>query len=248
VEASLYDDWYRLETHHWWFVARGSIFLRLLAQQLDGRPRRILDVGCGTGNNALRLGRFGRVVGLDPSSAALSYCRIRLDGRAGLSAGTMARLPFADGSFDVVTAFDVLEHDGDPESCIREVRRVLKPGGLFFASVPAYRFMWGDHDRVAHHFKRYQRGEVSRLLAGAGFQVVRLTYLNAILFPIALVFRQLKNLIGSLVPHEPRSDFAGTSPPLVNGLLRWIFEAEGPLVEHVDLPFGLTIACLARRP
>jgi ubiquinone/menaquinone biosynthesis C-methylase UbiE len=248
MEASLYDDWYRLETHHWWFMGRGSLFLRLLDRHLDGGSKRILDVGCGTGNNIRRLGKYGRVIGLDPSSAALDYCRARLEGSAGLSAGTMARLPFANASFDVVTAWDVLEHDADPDTCIREVRRVLKPGGIFFASVPAYRFMWGDHDRVAHHYKRYGRNELRKLLRGAGFQIVRLTYLNSLLFPIAFVFRQLKNAIGSLVPHEPRSDFAGTSPPGVNALLRRVFEAEGPLVERIDLPFGLTIACLARRP
>jgi SAM-dependent methyltransferase len=248
VESALYEEWNRIETRHWWFVGRGSLFLRMLSRHVGEAPLRVLDVGCGTGSNVLRLGRFGRVVGLDPSGDALSYCRDRLAGRGALTGGVMSSLPFGAASFDLVTAFDVLEHDADPDACVREVRRVLKPGGWFFASVPAYRFMWGDHDRVAHHFRRYHRAEVGRLIANAGFEVVRLTYLNSLLFPVAFVFRQLKNIVGRLKKHEPRSDFGSTAPPLVNGALRRMFEAEGPILDHVDLPFGLSIACLARRP
>jgi len=248
VESALYEEWNRIETRHWWFVGRGSLFVRMLGRYLGEVPRRVLDVGCGTGSNVLRLGRFGRVVGLDPSGEALSYCRDRLAGRGALTGGVMSSLPFGASSFDLVTAFDVLEHDADPAACVREVHRVLAPGGWFFASVPAYRFMWGDHDRVAHHYRRYRRAEVEELVAGAGFEVVRLTYLNSVLFPIAFVFRQLKNLVGRVVAHEPRSDFGTTAPALLNGALRRVFEAEGPLLDHVDLPFGLSIACLARRP
>lgn len=164
MDSALYDEWYQLETRHWWFVGRGSLFLRLLARHLEARPQRILDVGCGTGNNVRRLTRYGSVVGLDCSAEALAYCRRRVPAPASLTGGTMARLPFADGAFDVVTAFDVLEHDADPQACVAEVRRVLRPGGWFLASVPAYRFMWGDHDRVAHHFRRYERDEVARLV------------------------------------------------------------------------------------
>ena len=220
MESALYEEWNRIETRHWWFVGRGSLFVRMLGRYLGEAPRRVLDVGCGTGSNVLRLGRFGRVVGLDPSGEALSYCRSRLAGRGALT---------------------------DPEACVREAHRVLAPGGWFFASVPAYRFMWGDHDRVAHHYRRYRRDEVEKLIANAGFEVVRLTYLNSVLFPVAFVFRQIKNLIGVVVAHEPRSDFGSTAPALLNGALRRVFEAEGPLLDHLDLPFGLSIACLARR-
>ncbi len=247
MESALYDEFYRLEMSHWWFVGRNAILMRLLHRHSSGESPAILDVGCGTGAIVQQLARLGPVIGLDPCAEALAYCRTRVAPRSGLVAGTMSRLPFSDASFEIVTAFDVLEHDPDPQACVREIRRVLKPGGLFFSSVPAYRFMWGDHDVVNHHLRRYARSELRDLVTDAGFEIVRLTHLNSLLFPIAVVFRQLKNLVGRLLRLAPRSDFVGDGSPLVNSLLRRVFEAEGPLLERIDLPFGLTIACIARR-
>jgi SAM-dependent methyltransferase len=246
MEAALYDEWFTVEDRHWWFVGRRALFLRMLRRALPKESPRILDVGCGTGVNLEHLEKLGSVVGLDVAQAALQYCVKRRP--FVLAAGSFARLPFADQSFDVVTAFDVLEHDADPTSCLLESARVLKPGGLLLLSVPAYRFMWGDHDVVAHHLRRYRRPEVLEALGAAGFVVERATHLNTFLFPVALVFRQLKNLVGRWVRHTPRSDFLSTDPPGLNGVLRRVFEAEGPLLDRMDLPFGLTIAALARRP
>ena len=153
MDAALYREWNALEGRHWWFVARRRIFMRLLAGYLPPASRTILDVGCGTGRNLTALADLGTATGLDPASGALEHCRAHRLER--LAAGFLSALPFADESFDLVTAFDVLEHDGDPERCVREVHRVLAPGGWFFATVPAYSFMWGDHDVVAHHHRRY---------------------------------------------------------------------------------------------
>jgi hypothetical protein len=107
--------------------------------------------------------------------------------------------------------------------------------------------MWGDHDVVAHHQRRYRRAEVWGELERAGFSVVRATHLNTLLFPVAVAFRQVKNLVGRVTRPAPRSDFGSTAPPGANAVLRRVFEAEGALLDRFDLPFGLTIAALARR-
>ena len=245
MEAALYDEWFELERHHWWFVGRRALFMRMLERSLPHRPRRILDIGCGTGVNLEFLDEIGSVVGLDPARAALDHCQKRRS--FALTGGFFSELPFADASFDLVTAFDVLEHDENPGRCLIEAARVLEPGGHFLVSVPAYPFMWGDHDVVAHHQKRYRRAELLAELDRAGFSVIRATHLNTFLFPVAVAFRQVKNLVGLFVDREPRSDFRSTDPPGVNGLLRRVFEAEGPFLDRFDLPFGLSIAALARR-
>src|SRR5947208_349797 len=135
------EDWY------WWFVARRSAALRFLADYLPREtPVRILDAGCGTGAllEALRHDPGRESVGLDFAEAALQFCRQR--GYDRLVRGDLEALPFADARFDAVTALDVLEHVPDDHAAAREIARVLRPGGVLVASVPAYRFLWSSHD------------------------------------------------------------------------------------------------------
>ena len=97
-------------------------------------------------------------------------------------------LPLPDDAFDVVTALDVLEHIADDRHALREIARVMKPGGLLLATVPAHRWMWGAQDEISHHFRRYSAPEMRDRVEVAGFDLERLTYFNSILFaPIAAV-------------------------------------------------------------
>lgn len=256
MDRTVYEEWFELETYHWWFVGRRHLFLRLIEAILPDLPRsgrrlRIADIGCGTGVNLDALAPFGTVVGTDISDTALAFCRERKP--YVLCQAPMASLPYRTDSIDLLTAFDVLEHGEDDRAMLDEAFRVCTPGGMALFSVPAYAFMWGDHDVAAHHFRRYTAADIRGRVEASGFAVHRITHVNTLLFPVSVVFRHGKNALGGALRRlgretPARSDFRSTAPPLLNPLLLRVFRTESRLLHHFDLPFGLTICCIARKP
>ena len=257
MERDVYEEWFELEACHWWFVGRRRLFMSLIERTLresfpaGGSPPLIVDIGCGTGVTLDALARFGNVIGVDAADTALEFCRRRND--YSLCQARMDALPFDSASVDLLTAFDVLEHGPDDGAMLTEAYRVCAPGAWAFFSVPSYRFMWGDHDVAAHHYRRYTRRDLRRKVRASGFSIHRTTYLNALLFPVSVVFRQGKNLISGAYRRlggkkNFRTDFRLTEPPLINPLLLRIFSAERHLLKRHDLPFGLSICCIARKP
>jgi SAM-dependent methyltransferase len=241
-----YDRMRQLEDWYWWFVARREAALRFTE---DFRPRyepiRILDAGCGTGALLDRLeGRPGvEVYGLDFSGQALAYTRQR--GHVHLVQGDLTCLPFPDGTFDVVTALDVVEHIREDERALREVNRVLRPGGVLLASVPAFRFLWGPHDTALQHFRRYTAGEMGTLLRRTGFRVSKLTYLLMLLFPAFVAQRLLVKLRSRKA--DPHAQLVRVSESVNRFLIR-LQAAELAIARKLSLPFGATVFCVAQKP
>jgi Methylase involved in ubiquinone/menaquinone biosynthesis len=244
-----YARMYALEDHHWWFAARRTLLMNALGRWLPGvpgdpaRPRRLLDVGCGTGATLTHLARFGDVVGVDVEPRALAFCRER-GVRGELALATAEALPFPDGAFDAAVALDVLEHLRDDAAAVREIARVLKPGGLLFASVPAYPSLWSRHDVALMHRRRYTRATLYPLVTGAGFTLEYATHTVAALLPPIWLLRRAQRLL----PHHgpPRADVF-PAPALLNALLRAVLEGEGRLALRVRFPFGLSLFVVARR-
>ena len=238
-----YGRMYDAEERQWWYAGMRAISMALLAPALAGRPAtaRILDAGCGTGHNLAHLARFGRAVGVDLSDEALRFCRIR--GAVAAKAGLLA-LPFPDATFDGVTSFDVLYHRwvADDRAAVAELARVLRPGGVLLVRVPALRALWGAHDEAVHSRHRYTRGEVKRLLRGAGLEVVRASYGNTLLFPLLAARRTLDRVTG-----RHGSDVAFLPAPLERAF-RALLELEARLVRVVSFPVGASVFALARRP
>jgi SAM-dependent methyltransferase len=206
------------------------------------RGRLFLDAGCGTGLNLEHLARRGRAAGVDVSPEAVRFGR----GRGVLVVrGSVLDLPFGGDRFDGIVTFDVLYHAWveDDAAALRELVRVLKPGGLLLLRVPALRMLWGAHDEAVHSRHRYTASEVRRLLAGAGLEVRCLSYCNSILFPLLLGRRTLDRLTG-----RQGSDVEFLPAPL-EWTFRKVLELEAALLRRgFRLPLGASVVALARRP
>lgn len=252
-----YEYLYRLEETFWWFAGMREITAALLDPLLSplgrGGDRVILDAGCGTGGNLEWLARYagnGRVVGIDLVSTALEFCRKRTHERLALASAT--DLPFADESFDLVTSFDVLVQipgPGADERAMREMFRVLKPGGIAFVRGAAYEWMKSGHDRALATQRRYALGELREKLKRAGFEILRGTYANSLLFPVVAIRRLLLKPLGL-------ADEGSDVKPLPQNL-QWLnraftnallWEAKRLRDPNARLPVGLSAICVAQRP
>jgi len=142
-------------------------------------------------------------------------------------------------------ALDLLEHLDDDVQALREFARLLKPGGSLVLFVPAFNFLWGLQDKVSHHRRRYTAGELEQKLKSVGFSIDRLTYANMFLFPLIWMGRLLLRLSGNRIKGTSENDL---HPGWSNGLLQAIFAAERPLLHYANLPFGVSLFCIAKNP
>jgi SAM-dependent methyltransferase len=256
-----YDEMHALESDFWWFVGMRDIAEALLKLHGGEHFPRFLDVGCGTGINLLWVARTFRtraIVGSDYSPAALTWCRRTLNDASvavspvpQLSRGDVRGLPFAHGSFDAVTLFDVLDQfppDGQALSAIAELYRVLRPGGVACVRVPAYRWLLSSHDYVYESKHRYSAPELARKMSCAGFEILTATYANTTLFPLALLQRGLRILTG----YQRQKTDAQPWPKSLQWLnkpFRLCLSMEAAwLSRGRRLPFGLSAMCLGRKP
>ena len=206
------------EPNHWWFVGRRRLFAAELRRLSAPCGARILDVGTGTGAN-LRLLRdlgFRNVVGLDASDDAIRYCASK--GLGSVRKGDLCTLPFADRSFELVLATDVLEHVDDDYAAAREIMRVLVPGGTALVTVPAFQMLWGLQDRLAFHKRRYRQKQFVNVLGAAGLAVKRTYYFNYILFVPILAARRLIDVFRLDLSSENE-----VNSPLINKVLGGLF-------------------------
>jgi SAM-dependent methyltransferase len=238
-----YARMYEAEERQWWYAGMRAISAALLDKHLPRgpSPRRILDAGCGTGNNVAHFRERGRAVGVDLSEDALRFCRTR--GVPAARASVLS-LPFGPAAFDLVTSFDVLYHRwvADDRAAVAELARVLAPGGLLLVRVPALKVLWGAHDDAVLSRHRYTRGEVAALLQGAGLEVLELTSANTLLFPVLLLRRSLDRLTGR------RGSDVGFLPAPLEAAFLALLRAEARLVRHLRLPVGASVVALGRRP
>jgi len=240
MDDSEYFRTYRLETDHWWFVSRRQLAAALLSPRLMPQPRRrILDAGCGPGGNINLLQQWGRVTGIDLNALPLS-----LVGKRGgpLAQASITALPFADGAFGLITAFDVLYHQwvADDGLALTEFYRTLEPGGWLLITDSALPWLWSAHDRLYFARQRYTVADLRRKLTTAGFDLHFCSYVNMLLLPLTLTIRRLMR----------RADFdMQPVPPALNRLLIAIRGLETAWVRRGwILPLGSSVVGLAQKP
>lgn len=242
MDAAEYERLREQERRYWWHVARRRLIEALLRWGLTPDDRRPgLDIGCGTGENFAFLSSYGRFFGTEVTSD------LYRDGRRPSRPVVLARgedLPFPDASLGLCTFFDVLEHVANEDAMLREVARVLRPGGLAVLSVPAYMSLWSEHDVSLHHYRRYDRESLRRTLARNGFEVVRITYAMATILPAVAVYRW----ISRLRPHRGPAvaSYVATPEPLNRWLIA-ILGLEARALRYTDLAFGTSLLAFVRK-
>jgi SAM-dependent methyltransferase len=237
-----YERMFANENHNWWFVSRRELVIDLVERLPSKGTPLILDIGCGTGATAAALTRFGRVVGLDFSPLALRACSQR--GLAELLRSGAESIPLASECADLIVATDILEHIENDVAALREFHRVLKPGGHAVITVPAYQFLWSEHDVALMHKRRYVSWQLAERCRRAGFRQVRLGHALCLLFPLAL--GRLLNRWGD--PGKvPEAQIQSLPQWLNTGLVR-LQRFETALSHRIRLPWGLSVVAVIQRP
>jgi len=243
MQSHHYPILYQVEETHWWYLGRRRIIQSLVEKirtTLPNAKPKILDVGCGTGANLKMLTAYGSAEGVDISPQAVDFCRER--GLDSVKLGAIEHLPYESGSFELVTALDVVEHLDDDVAGLREMRRVLRRDGRILLFVPAFMFLWGVQDDVSNHRRRYTLPSLLRAVEAAGFAVEWASYANISFFLPVLVVRSVMRWLGLRAATE-----YGINISLLNGPFSSLLAAERFVLERGKIPFGVSAVCIARR-
>lgn len=246
MDPSLYQEHAELEADHWWFVARRAIVREVLEEYVGvgGVERRILDVGCGTGGMLPLLARYGDVAGVEAEPSAVEQCRATFP-EFPVRLGSLPSGVVGHGTYDLVTAFDVIEHIEDDRGALQSLAGVVEPGGILLVTVPALAWLWSDHDVLNGHHRRYDKKRLVDALQGAGLTVLHVSYFNTILLPVVAVARLAQRLRPAKAASHLTSDFSMPASP-VNRVLTWVMGAEKGLVARRSLPLGVSLIAVAR--
>jgi SAM-dependent methyltransferase len=204
---------------------------------------RILDAGCGTGGLIRRLApRHANWTwtGIDFEPLACALARERT--QAEIVEGSITALPFDAERFDAVVCSDVLYHLDDDEAALREIFRVLVPGGSTVINVPAHRWLWSYHDVTVHGRRRYVRAGLREKLRKAGFADIRLTHWNSLPLPLVFVRRKF------FPPPASGSDVRLYPAPIEAAFRGAMALERGWLACFGALPVGSSILAVARKP
>lgn len=240
-----YEKLFNLQESYWWFRGKAYLIRKIMNDTYSGNESlQILDVGCGTGYITKLLGHYGKVTGIDMADIALEFCS--RNGLTSVKKGSITAIPFPDNQFDLICALDVLYHKAveNDEDAIREVYRVLKPGGRVIITTSAMKCLFGKNDIVQHGARRHTRKELLDKCARSGFIHERSSYYTMAFFPLVYIVRKIQDLKNI----EPKSDIDENINPFINAICFWVFKREIDMLQFFTLPFGVHLFGIFRKP
>lgn len=225
------------EAEHWWFRARRQIFRHLIKGLRMPTIQNVLEVGAGTGGNLAMLSEFGAVHAVEMNEVARKIAINRTAGIFDVRAGSCpGAIPDFGKKFDLICLFDVLEHIDEDVETLSKLEKFLSQGGKILVSVPAYPWLWSNHDVNLHHKRRYTQRSLKEKVRKAGLTVTRISYFNTLLFPLVALLR-LKDRLTK----KANSDGTSIPPAGINWILFELFQVERFFLDRVSLPFGLSL-------
>jgi SAM-dependent methyltransferase len=238
MNPEAYRQMAQTEDDHWWFVGRRAIISKVIESLSLPSQARILEIGAGTGGNLEMLSRFGDVSASELDEFSREHA-IHKTGIRVRKARLPDLLPFQTKHFDLICLFDVLEHVEDDVGALRAITQFLKPEGRVLLTVPAHQWLWSVHDAELHHFRRYSAQQLQRIISQSGYMATKLSYFNAILFPLVAASR-----LGDRILSRRSATGTGMPPRLLNAFLSAMLSMEAHLITHARIPFGVSLLAL----
>lgn len=241
MDRKVYERMNQLEAEHWWFVARRRVIKTAIARLAHLRsPATILEAGVGTGGNIAMLKNFGALRGFEFDAEARKLAEEKTG--ADVPFGALPDdIPYPDERFNLICLFDVLEHVEEDSLSLSSLANRLAPEGRILVTVPAYPWLWSQHDESHHHFRRYTRKSFREAATRAGLRVETFFNFNVFLMPLILLIRGIKRITGSKVSDDKMPG------PLANRLLTGVFAAEQHLIGRVPMPVGVSLGAVLVR-
>lgn len=240
----------RIEDFHWWYLSTRNLFLSRIKNFFEIRKGqtflkrsdlKILDAGCGTGGFTEKLAMFGSTVGIDISWLALNLKKHR---QAKYINSSVNKMPFKDSFFNLVVCVSVLYHRNvDDQQAMKEIARVLKPGGVVIILLPAFKSLIGIHDLAVHTKKRYSLNEANKLVLNSGMETIEIRYVFSFLFPLFILKRLGEKI--NIIPKKISDLFE--LPGWLNNLVKLFCELEWKIADYISLPFGSSLMIIAKK-
>jgi len=248
VEPYEYQTLFECESSYWWYQGLHAVLLDVLKQEGVTSTSRVLDAGCGTGQNLVNIAKCisEHTFGVDLSSHVTPYWRRR--GLKRVSLASVNHLPWPDCIFDVVVSTDVLECDEvEEKAAYGELWRVARHDGVIVVVVPAYDWLLTkEHQQAVHASRRYTKNSLLALLQNRPIHLGRITYLFTLLFPAIASYRLSRRLLADGKSEQPRSELRPL-PGFLNHTLYRIMLLERLLLRAMNLPFGSSLLAVVRK-